>query len=74
VVLTADREGQHNYRRQLADAFPSLDFEGRLRIEYFERCDHTFSTLESQERLLALVRQWVGETRFRGEPDGPVER
>lgn len=65
VVLTADREGQHNYRRQLIDAFPLLNFDGRLRIEYFERCDHTFSTLASQQRLLALVQRWVGETGFR---------
>lgn len=65
TVLTADRERQHNYRRQLLDAFPSLDFRGRLLIEYFARCDHTFSTLASQEKLVGLVKKWVGETGFR---------
>ena len=67
TVLTSDREGQHNYRRQLLDAFPALDFTGRLLIEYFARCDHTFSTLANQQRLVALVRRWVGETRFRSD-------
>lgn len=65
TVLTADRERQHNYRRQLQDAFPSLDFNGRLLIEYFERCDHTFTTLASQQRLVGLVRRWMGEAGFR---------
>jgi hypothetical protein len=67
TVLTSDRERQHNYRRQLLDAFPSLDFSGRLLIEYFKRCDHTFSTLASQEKLVALVLKWVGATRFRAD-------
>ncbi len=64
AVLTSDRERQHNYRGQLEDAFPSLDFKGRLLIEYFERCDHTFTTLASQQRLVGLVRRWMGGAGF----------
>ncbi|NIM40836.1 MAG: alpha/beta fold hydrolase [Hydrogenophaga sp.] len=65
AVLTSDRERQHNYRGQLEDAFPSLDFKGKLLIEYFDRCDHTFTTLASQQRLVGLVRRWMGGTGFR---------
>ncbi|MBX3611480.1 MAG: alpha/beta fold hydrolase [Hydrogenophaga sp.] len=65
AVLTSDRERQHNYRRQLLDAFPALNFKGRLLIEYFDHCDHTFTTLANQQRLVALVRRWMQGTRFR---------
>jgi pimeloyl-ACP methyl ester carboxylesterase len=65
AVLTSDRERQHNYRGQLEDAFPSLDFKGRLLIEYFDRCDHTFSTLASQAKLVGLVSRWMGGAGFR---------
>lgn len=65
AVLTSDRERQHNYRGQLEDAFPSLDFKGRLLVEYFDRCDHTFTTLASQQRLVGLVRRWMGGVGFR---------
>lgn len=65
AVLTSDRERQHNYGGQLEDAFPSLDFKGRLLIEYFDRCDHTFTTLASQQRLVGLVRRWMGGVGLR---------
>lgn len=65
AVLTADRERQHNYPGQLVDAFPSVDFGNRLTVEYYERCDHTFTTLANQQRLTQQVQQWLTTTRWR---------
>lgn len=59
AVLTADRERQHNYAGQIADAFPSVNFGQRLTVGYDAHSDHTFSTLASQQRLTQQVLRWL---------------
>jgi pimeloyl-ACP methyl ester carboxylesterase len=68
AVLTADRQRQHNYRRQLLDAFPQLSFGPQLWLEYFKECDHTFSSAANRARLIGLVEAWMKATRFRSPP------
>lgn len=68
AVLTADRERQHNHRRQLLDAFPQLSFGKQLRLEYFKDCDHTFTSAANRARLIDLVVAWVKVTPFRSSP------
>lgn len=68
AVMTADRERQHNYRRQLFDAFPQVPFGAQLRLEYFRHCDHTFTTRTNQQRLMGLVLEWM-KTGWGGSVD-----
>ncbi len=68
AVLTADRQRQHNHRRQLLDAFPQLSFGKQLRLEYFKDCDHTFTSVANRNRLIDLVVEWVKTTPFRSSP------
>ena len=43
AVFTSEPNSiRHTYREQLFDAFPKVPFEKKLRLEYFEDCDHLF--------------------------------
>jgi pimeloyl-ACP methyl ester carboxylesterase len=53
--------GQYSYRNQFWHLFPSLDFDGRLTLEYFADSDHTFSTEALRERLTRTILDWVRE-------------
>lgn len=68
AVLTSDRQRQHNYRRQLLDAFPQLSFGEQLWLEYFKECDHTFASAANRARLIGLVETWLKSPRFRPPP------
>ncbi|MBU7574157.1 MAG: alpha/beta fold hydrolase [Hydrogenophaga sp.] len=70
AVLTSDRQRQHNYRRQLLDAFPLLTFGDQLWLEYFKECDHTFASSANRARLIGLVETWMKATNFRSPPKG----
>ncbi len=70
AVLTSDRQRQHNYRRQLLDAFPQLPFGKQLWLEYFKECDHTFASAANRARLIGLVEAWMKGTDFRSPPKG----
>lgn len=71
AVLTSDRQRQHNYRRQLLDAFPQLPFGKQLWLEYFKECDHTFASAANRARLIGLVEAWMKATHFRTPPKTP---
>lgn len=68
AVLTADRQRQHNHKRQLLDAFPQLSFGKLLRLEYFKDCDHTFTSVANRARLINVVVEWVKAAPFRSSP------
>lgn len=71
AVLTSDRQRQHNYRRQLLDAFPQLTFGDQLWLEYFKECDHTFASAANRARLIGLVEAWMKATHFHTPPKTP---
>jgi pimeloyl-ACP methyl ester carboxylesterase len=51
--------GWYNYRDQLFDAFPEIDFDGNLQLEYLERCDHTITHEANRARLFAVTESWL---------------
>jgi pimeloyl-ACP methyl ester carboxylesterase len=63
ATFTSGLPTQHNYREQLLEAFPGVDFGQTLRIEYIREADHTFSLARNQALLLGIVTDWV-ETGF----------
>jgi pimeloyl-ACP methyl ester carboxylesterase len=67
AVFTSGMQHQHNYRRQIFDAFPEIDFKGRLRLEYFTGCDHVFSSEIDRNRLLGVIMNWAETTCFVGQ-------
>jgi hypothetical protein len=65
VVLTGgDLAGRQTYRAQLLDAFPTVPFEGKLRLEYFADADHTFAPPEDRDRLNAMIMDWLASAPF----------
>lgn len=67
AVLTSGMEHRHNHRRQLFEAFPSLDFSTQMRLEYFRDSDHTFTSEAASARVIALIQEWLAVTPFRTE-------
>jgi pimeloyl-ACP methyl ester carboxylesterase len=51
--------GWYNYRDQLFDAFPEIDFDGNLQLEYLERCDHTITHEANRMRLFGVADSWL---------------
>lgn len=64
AVFTSGFPHQHNYRRQILDAFPTVPFGDRLRLEYFAGCDHVFTSEPDRARLFAIILEWVTHAAF----------
>jgi pimeloyl-ACP methyl ester carboxylesterase len=64
AVFTSGMPHQHNYRRQILDAFPTVPFTGRLQLEYFSGCDHVFTSENDRKRLFGILLAWVEATIF----------
>ena len=63
AAFTAGLEDQHNYPRQLFDAFPEIDFGDFVVPEWFPNPDHTFSSMSNRRRLRGLVVDWMSQLR-----------
>jgi Serine aminopeptidase, S33 len=50
---------RHNYREQLIDAFPDVQFGKKLQLEYFADCNHTFKFEADRIRLTRVVMEWM---------------
>ncbi len=73
AIFTAGLEGQHNYRKQLLDVFPSLTFGKQLQLHYFADSDHTFTAESHRRQLIQEVVGWVRSTQFApGSQDQPA--
>jgi pimeloyl-ACP methyl ester carboxylesterase len=64
AVFTSGLPHQHNYRRQIFDAFPTVPFSGQLQLEYFAGSDHVFTSETDRKRLFDIVMAWVQTTDF----------
>jgi pimeloyl-ACP methyl ester carboxylesterase len=64
AIFTAGVDDQHNYRGQMLDAMRNVAFGSQLRLEYFARCDHTFTFADDRSRLFDMVKAWLRTTNF----------
>lgn len=58
-LFTGGIAGRYNYAEQFRDAFRSVDFRGRLRLEYRPHADHTFTDPVERRALIDSVRGWA---------------
>ena len=63
MVFTGNHDGVYNYRNQLFDLLPRVDFRDQLRLEYMPETDHSVSDVAGREQLLAALREWM-QQRF----------
>lgn len=61
AIFTGGLEAQHCYREQLLDAFPTVPFGSRLRLEYFADADHMFEDQAQRDALIELINSWIGQ-------------
>jgi hypothetical protein len=73
TVFTSGVPHQHNYRRQILDAFPTVPFTGRLQLEYFSGCDHVFTSENDRKRLFGILMAWAA-TNFAGQATAEANR
>ena len=64
AMFTAGLQTRHNYREQLIDAFPRLNFGKNLSLHYLEHSDHEFTAEVDQAKLLQQVVNWMSTERF----------
>lgn len=55
----------YNYRNQLFDAFPDVNFAGNLQFEYLKRCDHTITHEINRSLFFEVVESWLARTEFK---------
>jgi dienelactone hydrolase len=66
VALTGgDLAGRQTYREQLLDAFPTVPFRDKLRLEYFADSDHMFAPPRDRELLNAMIMEWLADIPMR---------
>lgn len=59
AIFTGGMPHRHCYREQLLDAFPTIRFNDKLRLEYFEANDHHFEWPPHRAWLLEAVESWL---------------
>ncbi len=66
-------DGYYNHAAQFWAAFPRLEPRDRVRVEYLERADHTFTLSENRDQLLSLLDEWA-DGSFPAPPPSSVDR
>jgi len=54
-----------NHRGQFDEMFGGVDFRGRLKLEFYEEADHTYTVLAARDELQRTIKQWMTK-HFRG--------
>ncbi len=49
----------YNYYGQFKDMFRSIDFNGKVQLEYFDDADHTYTRLADREKLMTTISDWM---------------
>ena len=62
LVFTGGVNHVYNYRDQLFDLLPGLDFRQQLRLEYMPHTDHAVSDRASRASLLDAISDWAVTT------------
>jgi pimeloyl-ACP methyl ester carboxylesterase len=67
VVYTGGLEWQYNYREQFRDMFPDEAASARIRVEFLEDSDHTFSAEAHKAWLVNLATSWMASVVSKGD-------
>lgn len=59
LVFTGGVNQQYNYRRQLFDLLPGLDFRDQLQLDFIPDTDHTVGDGPSRATLVRAIGDWM---------------
>ncbi len=72
MVFTGGVNHVYNYRKQLFDLLPDVDFRGLLHLEYLPNADHTVSDVANRRHLVQAVHTWLRRSfRASSNDDAP---
>lgn len=57
------------YQEQYEESFGSVDFGGRIRVEYLPEADHTFTGIHEQAQVVPLIADWYEKAFTSGRFD-----
>jgi len=49
----------YNYYGQFSQMFKGVDFKGKLKLEYLNESDHTYTRLIERNKLIKAIREWL---------------
>ena len=49
----------YNYHGQFKDMFRSVDFQGKVQLEYFSEAGHTYPRLAHRDKLMTTISDWM---------------
>lgn len=49
------------YPQQMNDSFSSIDFKGRLQVDYLKNASHLYVASKSRERVIQVILQWLND-------------
>lgn len=60
-VHSGSRREVYNYQHQFAEAFSSIDFNGKLQVIINAQADHTYTMTEDRIKLLDQISDWMNK-------------
>lgn len=51
----------YNYANQYRDMFRSVNFKGKMQLQFFKNADHTFSSIAERKRMMDCIFGWIEE-------------
>ncbi len=73
MVFTGGVNHVYNYRTQIFDLLPEIDFRDLLQVEFMPSADHTVSDVPNREKLVRTVGDWLTRCRTDAEARDPVD-
>ncbi len=58
-IYSGGVEEYYNYKNQFRDTFKSVEFNGRLQVEYLQEAEHTYPELDSRRQLINILCDWM---------------
>jgi pimeloyl-ACP methyl ester carboxylesterase len=59
ALFTGGVNHRYNYRNQLFDMMPGVDFRDRLNLQFMPDTDHCVSDAGSRQRMLQSIEEWI---------------
>jgi pimeloyl-ACP methyl ester carboxylesterase len=72
MVFTGMGPLAFTYERQMHAAFPEIDLDRTVQVEYHPNADHTFTLPGNRERLMATIENWMSTRWTPASPAAPT--
>jgi pimeloyl-ACP methyl ester carboxylesterase len=60
-VYSGEEGDVYSYEEQFKQAFPAIDFKGKIRVIINNEADHTYIMAQDRDRLICQISDWIDE-------------